>query len=257
MATSPVILLIGGHDPSGGAGLQADLETVAAHACQAVSLVTCLTAQDTRNVRKLYPQPAANFRRQLEVLLSDINPVMLKIGLLGEARLASVLADCLQQLDTPVVLDPVLAAGGGTDLASAALLEVIRERLLPRTRLLTPNRAEARRLSGSENAESAAQALLQTGCQQVLLTGADEAEAGQVRNSLFNADGRVDYDWPSLPHVYHGSGCTLASACACQLALGLAPAEAVRAAQQFTWDALRRANRPGKGQHIPNRRWRP
>jgi hydroxymethylpyrimidine/phosphomethylpyrimidine kinase len=257
MATPPLILLIGGHDPSGGAGLQADLETVAAHGCQAITLVTCLTAQDTRNVHKLYPQPAADFRHQLELLLTDINPDMLKIGLLGDARLANALADYLPQLDLPVVLDPVLAAGGGTELASAALLEVMRDRLLPQTRLLTPNRAEARRLSGSTSAETAAQALLRTGCQQVLLTGADEAQDGQVRNSLFDPDRRVDYTWPRLPYTYHGSGCTLASACACQLALGLPAAEAVREAQQFTWDALRRANRPGNGQHIPNRRMCP
>jgi hydroxymethylpyrimidine/phosphomethylpyrimidine kinase len=249
-----VILLVGGHDPSGGAGLQADLETVAALGCQAVSLVTCLTAQDSRNVSALYPQPSGHFQRQLELLLDDIQPDMVKIGLLGHVGLADLLADYLRQLDRPLVLDPVLAAGGGSDLASAALLEVIRERLLPQTHLLTPNRAEARRLSGSDSAEAAARALLQTGCRHVLLTGADEAQGGQVRNSLFSQGGRVDYAWPRLPHTYHGSGCTLASACACQLALGLPAAEAVREAQQFTWNALRRANRPGNGQHIPNRR---
>jgi len=254
MSSSPLILLIGGHDPSGGAGLQADIETVAAHGCRAVSLVTCLTAQDTKDVRGLYPQAAADFRSQLELLLADIQPDMLKIGLIGESSLAAVIADYLPQIARPVVLDPVLAAGGGNDLADEELLRVLRERLLPHTHLLTPNRSEARRLAAKPDAESAARALLQAGCDQVLLTGADEAEEQQVSNSLFSSEGRTDYQWPRLAHSYHGSGCTMASACACRLAQGLAPVEAMRLAQQFTWDALTHATHPGRGQHLPHRR---
>lgn len=253
MSIPPLILLIGGHDPSGGAGLQADIETVCTHGCHAISVVTCLTTQDSHDVHRLHPQAVENFTAQLDTLLADMQPHVVKIGLLGDAGLASVLASRLARLQRPVVLDPVLAAGGGSDLASTELLSVIRGQLLPLTTLLTPNRAEARRLSGIEDPQQAAAALLQAGCEHVLLTGADEAEGGQVRNSLFNAQGRKDYDWPRLPYSYHGSGCTLATACACELGLGKPATEVVDLAQRFAWHALERASHPGGGQHMPNR----
>ena len=257
MNTPPLLLLIGGHDPSGGAGLQADIETAAALGCRATSLVTCLTTQDSRNVQSLHPQRPQDLQAQLELLLADMQPDVIKIGLLGDATLARLLAEHLHQLQIPLVLDPVLAAGGGSDLASEELIAVIREHWLPISTLITPNRAEARRLSGLEDAHDAAQWLLQAGCQQVLLTGADEATGEQVRNTLFSAHGEQHFDWPLLPHSYHGSGCTLASACACELALGRPASEAVERAQQFTWNALQAAERPGRGQHLPMRRSQP
>ena len=256
MHNPPCILLIGGHDPSGGAGLQADIETVFAHACRATSLVTCLTAQDSHNVRALYPQPLEHFQAECEILLADIRPDMVKIGLLGDARLAASLAGHLEQLGCPVVMDPVLAAGGGADLAAHDLLEVIRGRLLPLTTLLTPNRAEARRLGGVEDPGEAAQALLRAGCERVLLTGADEADGGQVRNTLFGRTGREDYTWPRLPYSYHGSGCTLASSIAALLAKGLTLEQAVLKGQKYTWNTLSFATAPGKGQSLPDRFFR-
>jgi len=245
--------MIGGHDPSGGAGLQADIETAATHRCRAYSLVTCLTTQDSRNVQAVYPQPAAQLAAQFDLLLADVRPDLVKVGLLGDAELAGMLAERLAALGVPLVLDPVLAAGGGTPLAGERLLEVIREHWLPITHLLTPNRSEARRLSGCEESEAAADALLDAGCRQVLLTSADESQGEQVRNTLFSRNGQRPFDWPLLPHSYHGSGCTLASACACQIALGSDIENAVTKAQQFTWNALARAEHPGKGQYLPTR----
>lgn len=253
MPTPPSILFIGGHDPVGGAGLQADIETACSLQCRAYSLVTCLTTQDSRNVQALHPQPPQQLLRQLRLLLDDVRPDLVKVGLLGDARLASLLAPAIAELDRPVVFDPVLAAGGGTDLASAELIDALRELWLPMITLLTPNRAEARRLAGDNDPISAVGALLATGCDYVLLTGADEAEGVQVRNSLFDGKQRLDYDWPRLPHTYHGSGCTLASACACELARGQPMVEAVQAAQSFAWQTLQRAQQPGHGQHLPTR----
>lgn len=255
MSTYPLILFVGGHDPSGGAGLQADLETAAAFDCQACSLVTCLTTQDSRDVQGLHPQPSAQFAEQMDLLLQDIRPQAIKIGLLGDAAVARVLADRLADLKLPVILDPVLAAGGGSPLAGEELIDAIRNTLLPLTTLLTPNRFEARRLSGQDHPDLCARTLIQRGCGGVLLTGADESEGQKVRNTLFHAGGRVDYAWPRLPFSYHGSGCTLASACACQIALGRSLAEAVESAQQFTHGALTHATRPGRGQHLPRRRF--
>jgi len=250
----PTLLFVGGHDPSGGAGLQADIETALAHGCRALSVVSCLTTQDSRDVRALHPQPAADFAAQLDCLLADIRPDWVKIGLLGDAALARALGERLAAHRLPAVLDPVLAAGGGTPLADEALVTALREALLPHCRLITPNRAEARRLAGLEDAEAAARRLRELG-PAVLLTGADEAET-TVRNRLIDAQGAHDFEWPLLPHRYHGSGCTLAAACACRLAAGEPLAMAVQQAQEWTWRTLQRAGAPGHGQWLPDRRER-
>lgn len=249
----PTLLFIGGHDPSGGAGLQADLETALAHRCRAVSLVTCLTAQDTRNVEAVFPQPPEAFTQQLDLLLTDIRPDLVKIGLLGDAALAQLLASRLAELGIPVVLDPVLAAGGGRAMADRALIEVIQGEFLPLCTLITPNRREARNLGGFADPYQAAQNLLQLGSRHVLLTGADEAEGQRVRNRLLGRDIAETFDYPLLPQQYHGSGCTLAAACACRLARGEPIETAVKHAQDWTWQCLERGSPLGRGQWLPNR----
>jgi len=251
----PTVLFIGGHDPSGGAGLQADLETAMAYGCRATSLVTCLTVQDTRDVQAVHPQSVAQFLQQAEALTDDLPPSIVKVGLLGDPDIAQATAELVRRLQVPLVLDPVLAAGGGSPLAGEALLQVIRERLLPLTTLLTPNRAESRRLAQTDNDSHAAATLLKLGASNVLVTGADESAGDQVTNRLVTNQDDVTFCWPLLPHTYHGSGCTLASACACEMALGTADiTKAVKKAQQFTWQALEAAEAPGSGQWLPTRR---
>ncbi len=254
--SSPTILFIGGHDPTGGAGIQADIETAVAHHCRAYSLVTCLTAQSTQNVQRLYPQDRCDFLQQADVLLADVNPDWVKIGLMGDVDIALAIADILAELNKPVVLDPVLAAGGGRELAGPALVRVVNQRLLPFVDLLTPNQAEARRLTGRQKPQPAVERLLDQGCGYVMLTGADESAGSQVMNTLYSqTEDPYHLTCPKLPDVYHGSGCTLASACVCQLAQHREMKEAVQAAQHFTWRSLETAEKPGQGQHLPNRRF--
>lgn len=255
----PIILGIAGHDPVGGAGIQADIEAITAQGCRAATAVTCLTVQDTRDVARLLPVEPAMVREQALAVLADLPVAVIKIGLLGSAGVAMAVAEiCARYPATPVVFDPVLAAGGGTELADAALLEVIRDQLLPGVTLLTPNLAEARRLSGQLSADDCARQLLDRGVQNLLLTGADELEHQQrVINRLYRADASpVHYEWPRLPHSYHGSGCTLAAACAARLALGEDLEQAISRAQRYTWHSLSRATRPGHGQYLPTR-WTP
>lgn len=255
MDTTPVVLSIGGHDATGGAGIQADIETTLAHQCRACTLVSCLTTQDTHNVRHLYPQPVDTLLEQLHTLHSDIAPTIIKIGLLGSAELIQAIAPLLSTFNTPLVLDPILAAGGGYPLADSALIHALVSQLVPQTTLLTPNQAEALHLSGQTDLFSAMHYLLDHGCQHILLTSTDATQGHQVINTLYSQDGSVqDYTWPRLPHHYHGSGCTLATACACQIAQGMALPDAVQAAQAFTWHSLQQAERPGQGQYLPNRR---
>ena len=253
MTQTPVVLCFSGHDPSGGAGIQADIETLHRLGCHAATVVTALTLQDTRNVVAVLPQPADDFAAQARLIMADLPIAAVKIGLLGSAALARACAGLIRELPgVPVVLDPILAAGGGTEMAGEELIEAICEDLLPLTTLLTPNSVEARRLTGFDLLDRCADNLLAKGCGNVLITGTHE-NAERVVNRLYQIDQNSSWGWDRLPYSYHGSGCTLASATAGFLALGQPLVEAVYRAQHFTWCALMEGKAIGYGQHLPNR----
>lgn len=250
----PLVLCLSGHDPTGGAGIQADVETLSAIGCRACTVVTALTRQDTCDVHELWPQQAEDFLAQARLLIADLPIAGVKIGLLGTSEIAHATARLLDELpNLPVVLDPILAAGGGRNLARADLIAAIQSQLLPLTTVLTPNTPEARKLAGGpENPEDCAAELLRLGCGHVLITGTHE-DSETVVNRLFRPGATKSWSWPRLPHDYHGSGCTLASALAGFLALGMDLDSAAGAAQDFTWRALAAGRRLGKGQYLPDR----
>jgi len=250
----PIVLCFSGHDPSGGAGVQADIEAIVGHQCHAASVITALTEQDSRNVNKLIPQKPEDILSQAHTLLADFKVSAFKIGLIGDASVAEAIAQVLRQHPSiPVVLDPVLAAGGGTELASQQLIDVIVQQLLPLTTLLTPNSEEARRLAGQSDLADCGGFLQGKGAEYVLITGSHESSE-LVHNRLFMPDDLQEtFNWERLPHSYHGSGCTLASATAALLAQGLDVFTAVSEAQEFTWQSLAAAYRPGQGQYNPDR----
>jgi hydroxymethylpyrimidine/phosphomethylpyrimidine kinase len=250
----PIVLTFAGSDPTGGAGLQADLLTLASMGCHPLSVVTALTAQDTHGVAALEPVDARRVREQAERLLADIQVAAFKLGVLGSAANAQAIATILaDHADVPVVLDPVLASGRGDPLAGEDLIAALRELLVPQATVITPNTLEARRLGGDAGLVESARRLLARGAEYVLVTGGHEP-GSEVVNTLYDGGGVVREDrWPRLPGSYHGSGCTLASAIAAALANGLAAPEAVRDAQEFTWQTLAAAFRPGAGQLIPDR----
>lgn len=258
----PVILVIGGHDPSGGAGIQADIEALAANGVHAMTLITCLTLQDSCNVRAVHPVDPALLARQADLLLTDSSVAAIKIGLLGSREIAATVADLLQSHPgIPVVLDPVLAAGGGSDLAGAALLQSLRERLLPYCDLITPNTPEALRLSGLDTdarTPACAERLLDLGADAVLITGTHEAqEAAGIIHRLFRPETpTLSLSSPRLPGEYHGSGCTLAAAITARLAQGEPLEQAVDNALDYTLQTLRHAFHNGRCQATPNRLYR-
>lgn len=253
-SSRPVVLCFSGHDPSGGAGIQADIETLVSHQCHAASVITCLTEQDTSNVYQIWPQPASAIKAQAQRIMEDLSVKVIKIGLLGSAEIVLAIQELLLACPhIPVVFDPVLAAGGGAKLADAQLLQTITAHLLPLCKVLTPNFAEARQLTQLHDVNACGQALLDYGCQNVLLTGADE-DTKVVQNFWFEANQPVEsFTWERLPGSYHGSGCTLATATAALLAHGLEAFDAIVEAQEYTWNTLSAAYRPGKGQYNPNR----
>jgi hydroxymethylpyrimidine/phosphomethylpyrimidine kinase len=252
----PIVLSFSGHDPSGGAGIQADIETLVSHHCHSVSVITTLTEQNSLNVIKLIPQKAEDILSQARTLLNDMSVAVIKIGLIGNVEVGLAIETILKEHpDIPVVFDPVLVAGGGKTLYDAALIKLIMENLLPLTHILTPNFKEARLLTGQKTLKTSADVLLQKGCDYILMTNADESlELKRVSNTLFaQNETPVTYYWDRLPHQYHGSGCTLASSLAGLIAQGLSPINAIEDAQQFTWNALEKAYLTGKGQHNPKR----
>ncbi len=252
--THPIILCFSGHDPSGGAGIQADIETLASQGCHACSVITALTEQNSHNVKKLLPQPAEEIFRQANTLCADFKISAIKIGLIGHADTVTVIATLIDSYpDLPVVLDPVLAAGGGTPLASISLIQKIQSELLPKTIILTPNSQEARQLAGQSDLNDCAAQLLDFGCRSVLITGTHE-QTDSVINTLYCPNSTPErFQWPRLPENYHGSGCTLASALTAHLAHGDDLVSACFKAQEYTWNALSHGFRPGTGQHHPDR----
>ncbi len=256
MSFSPrAVLSFAASDPTSGAGVQADLLTLAALGCHPLCAITALTVQDTTGVTRVVPMDAALVAEQARRVLDDIPVAAFKLGVLGSASSARAIAAVLAEHPrVPVVLDPVLASARGDELTAEETIAVLRERLLPLTTLATPNSIEARRLAArSGNLEDCAHAILGRGCKYVLVTGTHEPTT-EVVNTLYGAGGKVRADrWKRLPESYHGSGCTLASAIAAALAHGDAVPEAVRKAQEFTWRSLAAGFRPGKGQYLPRR----
>lgn len=254
----PTVLVVAGNDPSGGAGIAADLQAITAAGAHPAPVITALTVQDTVNATAVEPVSPALVAAQMEAVLADIPVAAVKIGLLATAAIAAAVADVLaRHPDVPVVLDPVLVAAGGARLAEDALVAVMLERLCPLTALLTPNALEIRRLApGHDDTAARAAALRRAGCTYVLAKGGDEADsgAGEVLDTLYGPAGPREFRSPRLAGSFHGSGCTLASACAARIARGDAVEEAVARAQALTHGWLERAFQPGRGQHVPLRR---
>ncbi len=257
----PIVLTFAATDPSGGAGLQADLLTIASMGCHPLSVVTAVTIQDTSGVDDSFPIDAEWVADQARAVLEDMPVDAFKIGLLGSVENIAAIAEIISDYpDIPLVFDPVLASGRGDELVTDDMLDAMNELLLPQATIITPNSLEARRLVHDEESEEesmdlaeCARIMLQRGCEYVLVTGTHE-RTPKVVNTLYSERGVVRADsWPRLPGIYHGSGCTLASAIAALLANGLPIEEAVKEAQEFTWQALQYGFRPGMGQHIPDR----
>jgi hydroxymethylpyrimidine/phosphomethylpyrimidine kinase len=257
----PIVLTFAASDGSGGAGMQADILTLASMGCHPLSVITAITVQDTMGVEGIMALDADWIADQARCLLEDMPVDAFKIGVLGSVEIISAVAEIVSDYpNIPLILDPVLTSGRGDEFASEEMLRAMHELLLPQTTILTPNSVEARRLALDEADENddpslaeCAKRLIAGGAEFVLITGTHEATPNVI-NSLYGGQGLIRTDsWQRLPGSYHGSGCTLASAIAAMLANGLDVPEAVKEAQDYTWHTLHYAYRPGMGQHLPDR----
>ena len=258
--TPPLVLVFAASDPSSGAGIQADILALASLGCHPLTAISALTVQDTVGVQSVHPVSAELLEQQARVILEDMPVAAFKIGLIGSVENVLAIAEIVSDYpEIPLIFDPVLASGRGDELSGEEIISAMREMLLPQTTLLTPNAPEARRLAESDNDESepsveiCAQRLIAMGAQYVLITGTHE-NTPQVVNILFGPEGEIRRDtWERLPGSYHGSGCTLASAIAGCIAGGASIEDAVRDAQDYTWQTLANGFRAGMGQFIPDR----
>ncbi len=254
----PHVLVLSGLDPSGGAGIQADIQAITALGCHPLPIVTCLTEQDTVNVHGAEGVDATLIERQLMHLRADIPIHAVKTGAMGSATVVEVLRAFLDSGPAlPLVVDPVIKAAGGGELADEALLAAMKEHLFPLAQTLTPNGPELLQLGGATDEAASARTLLETGCASVLATGG-HGTGSHLENRLFRADGR-EQSW-QLERVggeYHGSGCTLAAGISAGLASGHDPTQAIEQAQSFVARAIAGALQVGAGQPVPDRSVRP
>lgn len=278
--TRPCVLVFAGLDPSGGAGLTADLQAIAGQGAHALTVCTALTVQDNDRVFGVQPVDAELVLRQARALADKVAISAIKIGITGSAANAQAIAEFITWLrargptpprgdgrtvgdqpaecaaawplsELPVVLDPVLASGHGDLLSRDDAAQALAP-LLPLTSIITPNGPEAQALSDAAQPDAQAQVLRARGCRHVLITGGHDG-GDEVVNRWYGPDAPRAWRWPRLDGAFHGSGCTLASAIAGQLALGLPTAIALDHAQHYVYHALRDAYAIAPGQRIPLR----
>lgn len=246
----PVVLSIAGHDPSSGAGITADIKTIAAHGCYGITCVTALTVQSTRGVRRVETVEGRVISETLDRLIDDVNIAAVKIGMLGSAEAAKAVAAFLKRYSLHnVVLDPIILSSSGADLISKDGVQILKERILDRVDVITPNIDEAAALTGlnvttQDEMRIAALRLHQMGARNVIITG------GHIDppHDLLSQQKKVTVLKGHRIHSRstHGTGCAFSTALACNLAMGKDLVTAAKSAKRFVESALRKAPAVGK-----------
>ena len=245
------VLVIAGSDSGGGAGVQADIKTITALGGYAATAITAITVQNTLGVTGVHPIPLEVIAAQARAVLDDIGADAIKTGMLGDAAVVETVAQALDYAPgVPAVVDPVMVAKGGAPLLAEAAIGAVKSLMIPRATLLTPNAPEAAALTGlvvetTDDLRRAGEALLSLGAQAVLMKGGHVA-GERVVDVLMTAAGETTFEGERIETRHtHGTGCTLASACAAGLAKGLTLEEAVAQAWNYVHEAMLRA--PGFG----------
>jgi len=248
----PTVLTLSGHDP-----MQADIEAISAQGAHCAAIVTALTVQNSINVYDFRILDSEWVKAQADTVIADLPISAIKLGMLGSVEMVHCAISIIKQLpDIPVVCDPVLKAAGGGKLGNDDVGFVIREQLFKLSTIATPNLPEARMLADlptDADADSCAAKLLDK-VPYLLITDGDNLDSSlPITNRLYSKNSVQEFTCPRLPGIYHGSGCTLASALAAKLALGHDLINAAALALDYTYQTLRDAEQLGKGQFIPRR----
>ena len=238
------VLTIAAFDGSGGAGIQADTKTISAHGCYATNVLTALPVQNTQGVQNIYEIPAQAIREQIQSILEDIYPDAIKIGMVHSVELVHIISEELKNYNRPIVYDPVMVATSGHRLIKEETLEACIEKLFPLATLITPNLDEAsilvnHKIDSAELMLSYGETILNLGCQNLLLKGG-HLQQEKIISYLFQKEQPVQsYTSQKIETKNtHGSGCTLSSAIACNLALGVSLTQSVQLAQEYVEQAI-------------------
>lgn len=238
------VLTIAGFDGSGGAGIQADTKTISAHGCYATNVLTALPVQNTHGVQNIYEIPAQAIREQIQSILEDIYPDAIKIGMVHSVELVHIISEELKNYNRPIVYDPVMVATSGHRLIKEETLEACIEKLFPLATLITPNLDEAsilvnHKIDSAELMLAYGETILNLGCQNLLLKGG-HLQQEKIISYLFQKEQPVQsYTSQKIETKNtHGSGCTLSSAIACNLALGVSLTQSVQLAQEYVEQAI-------------------
>ena len=259
----PKILTFAASDPTGGAGIQADLMTQTSLGCYPLCVLTAITCQDTSGVSDVLPIDPSVVDKQARLILNETKIDVIKCGVMASEENIKVISEIIKDYpDVPVVIDPILSSGRGDNLASGDSLQLMIRHLFPLAEIITPNVNEGAKIISNKNISEVdedllfiGKSLLDLGPKNVLITAADyQVDKKILTNTLFCQDGGIfNFDHERLPQSFHGSGCTLASAIAAYLAQGMSIHTAVEEAQKFTIDTLKNGLVNGNGQLIPNR----
>lgn len=263
MTRIPVALTIAGSDSGGGAGIQADLKTFQMRGVYGMSVITAVTAQNTRGVFDIHAIPPSTVRAQIQAVAEDIPPSACKIGMLGTAEMIECVANCLHKYDFgPLVLDPVMVAKGGAPLLQKNAVAALSTCLLPQANIVTPNLPEAEALTGlsitdDDSAAEAAARLQALGAKIVIIKGGHSGNSQSLvcRDWVFLPDRTFTLDCPRFdtPHT-HGTGCTFSACIAAEIAKGQSAEDAIRLAKDFITAAISQPLNIGSG-HGPVNHW--
>ena len=249
----PEIVIVSGFDPCGGAGLIADIETAHALGCRTQAVITCQTVQNEENATACLASDATCFKSQLRSATDRGLFSAIKIGLTPSAEIIEIIAEILPGLNCPIVIDPIIAAGGGYVFCDSETVDLLCHKLIPLCDLATPNAQELKQLAKTSDPDQASTLLLEQGCKAVLVSSEYQKE-DYLYHCLYRLNHPPQtYTAKRLPYRYRGSGCMLASAIAAYLAHGNELASAVKHAQEFTYSCLLTAISAGQGIAIPQR----
>lgn len=244
-------LTIAGSDSVGGAGLQADLKAFEALGVHGCSVVTCVTSQNTKGVSSIFPVPAESVASQLESVLEDVRLDAIKTGMLYSAEIVRTVSRTLRTVETPIVVDPVMAATTGSSLHKAGFVEAMISMMIPRATLLTPNLGEASMLTGirvrdEKSLRKAAREILEMGPRAVLIKGG-HLKGDEAADYLFEEGSQIKLSSPRVPVEVHGTGCALASLIAGHIAKGFDLEDSARLSKKIIYKAILARERVGKG----------
>lgn len=250
----PLVLVLAGHDPTGGAGIQADIESITSNGCHAATVITTLTIQNTSVFTRDIPVSPEDFQQQIELLLQEMQFSACKIGLVSNSCILEIIENILMHLkNMPVIVDPVISAGSGEKILADTACRTLYEKIFPVATMVTPNSEEARILTGQDKLDVAADDMLKLGCKSVLITGTHEPTKNIINTLYIKNQNPIRFEWERLSGDFHGSGCTLSAAISAQLALGKNIIQAATIAQEYTWQTLGHAVLHGKKQFHPDR----